>query len=241
MRRRWCWPVFVLFGVLGQLVDGQEPSPTPSVSAVQLDTSQVPKDYEVLEDSASPDGRFAVVSPVRNEKSDEENGPPYPPNLLVRLNPYAVIAKVNTPGLPVGWRDKLNVEWNGNNAVAVYIEAKWGIGGLSVYEIVNDKLKRTHPIFQEARKYFDRDFHGRFLKKYPKEYDHYVFTGHEDVTDFEFKGGKLLLNLYAENKPNVAPGPVWSAELHAIWSFDTGKFEKVDFKPGKITIRKEQE
>jgi hypothetical protein len=129
----------------------QEPSPTPSTSAVQADTSQIPKDYELLEDSASPDGRFAVLSPVRNEKSDEENGPPYPPNLLVRLNPYAVVAKVKTPGLPVGWRDKLVVEWNGNDVVAVWVDAKWGIADLSVYEIANDKLKRTHPVFRDRK------------------------------------------------------------------------------------------
>lgn len=219
----------------------EEPSPTPSATEVHADTSQIPKDYEMLEDSASPDGRFAVLSPVRNEKSDEENGPPYPPNLLVRLNPYAVVAKVKTPGLPVGWRDKLVAEWNGNAAVAVSVDAKWGIADLSIYEIANDKLKRTHPVFREARKYFDRDFQQRFLKKYPKEYDHYLFVSHENTADFDFKGRKLLLNLYAENKPNVAPGPIWEAELHATWDLDTGKFEKVDFPPSKIGIRKAED
>ena len=49
------------------------------------------------------------------------------------------------------------------------------------------------------------------------------------------------MKLYAENKPNLAPGPIWSAELHGIWNLDTAKFEKVDFKPGEIGIRKEQE
>src|SRR5436309_9262600 len=93
--------------LLNVLALGQESSPTPSPSAVQADTSQIPKDYEMLEESASPNGRFAVLSAVRNEKSDEENGPPYPSNLLVRLNPYAVLAKVKTPGLPIGWRDTL--------------------------------------------------------------------------------------------------------------------------------------
>ena len=208
---------------------------------MDLATSQIPKDYEMLEESASPDGRFAVLSPVRNEKNDEENGPPYPPNLLVQLNPYAVLAKVKTPGLPVGWRDNLLAKWNGNDVVAVWVRAKWGIANLSVYEIADDKLKRTHPVFREARKYFDRDFHQRFLKKYPKEYDQYTFVSRGNEADFDFKGRKLLLNLYAENKPNVAPGPIWSAELHAIWNLDAGKFEKVTFPPSEIGIRKEED
>ena len=210
-------------------------------SPMDLATSQIPKDYEMLEESASPDGRFAILSPVRNEKNDEDNGRPYPPNLLVRLNPYAVLAKVKTPGLPVGWRDKLLAEWNGNDVVAIWVYAKWGIANLSVYEIANDKLKRTHPVFREARKYFDRDFHQRFLKKYPKEYDQYTFVSHENEADFDFKGRRLLLNLYAENKPNVAPGPIWSAELHAIWNLDAGKFEKVTFPPSEIGIRKAED
>jgi len=51
----------------------------------------------------------------------------------------------------------------------------------------------------------------------------------------------LLLNLYAENKPNLAPGPIWSAQLRATWNLDTGKFEKVDFPPGEIGIRKAED
>jgi hypothetical protein len=51
----------------------------------------------------------------------------------------------------------------------------------------------------------------------------------------------LLLNISAENKPNLAPGPVWSAQLHAIWDLDRGKFEKVDFEPGEIRVRKPEE
>ena len=79
------------------------------------------------------------------------------------------------------------------------------------------------------------------MKKHPKEYDHYTFVGVEEVPDFEFKGRQVMVNLYAENKPNVAPGPIWSAELLGLWNFDTGKFDKVDFKPGEISIRKPEE
>jgi hypothetical protein len=237
----------ILVGLAGVIFCGlplraQEPSEAPSAAEVNADTSQIPKDYEMLEESASPDGRFAVLSPVRNEKNDAEHGPPYRPNLLVRLNPYAVLAKVRTPGLPVGWRNELRVDWSGNDLVAVWEYAKWGIYDLSVYEIANANLKRTHPVFREARKYFDRDFHQRFLKKYPKEYDHYIFVSDRKEargeSDFEFKGRKVLLDLSAENKPNLAPGPVWSAELQAIWDLDKAKFEKVDFQPGEIRIRK---
>lgn len=221
-------------------IHAQDASP---VAAQSPDASEVPKNYEIGDEEhrlISPDGRFAVLFPVRNEASDQESGPPYPPNLLVRLK-YTVLAKVGKTGLPIGWRDQLLAEWNGNMVVAIWVRAKWGMADLSVYEIENDKLKRVHPVLSEARKYFDRDFHQRFLKKYPKEADHYVFVSdRKEATgqgDFEFKGRHLVVNLNAENKPNLAPGPTWNAEFHGIWNLDKAKFDKVDYRPGKIEIR----
>ena len=79
------------------------------------------------------------------------------------------------------------------------------------------------------------------MKKYPKESDSYTFVSDENlergVQEMEFKGRKLLLNLSADNKPNLAGGPHWTAELHAVWNLDTAKFEKIDFQPGKISVR----
>jgi hypothetical protein len=58
---------------------------------------------------------------------------------------------------------------------------------------------------------------------------------------FEFKDHKLWLNIFAENKPNLAPGPHWSAELHGIWDLHRAKFDRVEFKPGEISIRKPED
>ena len=92
-------------------------------------------------------------------------------------------------------------------------------------------------------KYFDRDWKTRFLKKYPKEAgDHYTFRSDDpNLKNFEFKGDTLLLDIQAESKPNLAPGPIWSGELRAVWNLKTGKFDKVDFKPGEISIRKPED
>jgi hypothetical protein len=246
----------IAFLFCAEAIRAQEPSPSSTPSAA------IPKGYEICtmershrdasgatetedEKMMSPDGRFAVLCPVRDELHDQEKNSVYPPNLLVRLQPYAVLADVKKPGLPIGWRRDLRAEWSGNSVVAIWEHGKWGIVDLSVYEIENDKVKRVHPVFREARKYFDRDFRQRFLKKYPKEYDSFTFTsGGEnpnETPDFKFQGRRLVLDLSAENKPNLAPGPTWRADLHAIWNLDTGKFEKVDFMPGEIGIRPQDE
>ena len=215
----------------------QEESASPAETAKTY--PEVPKQYEVGEDTISPDGRFAILYPVRDEDSNE--GPSFP-NVLVRLEPYKVIEKLDVDPAWKGMRGAPGAKWDGNQFVAIWREMKWGNEDLVVYELANDKIRRTEEIWPEVVKYFDRDFHQRFLKKYPKESDSYTFVADDsDVKSFEFKDHKLELNISAENKPNLAPGPVWSAELHAVWDLDKAKFDKVDFKPGEISVRKPEE
>src|ERR1043166_7344679 len=210
-------------------IRGQEPS--PASSAAHADTSVIPKGYELGEQSISPDGRFALLCPVQNIDTLEVADLP---NALVRLKPYAVLRKIGAHNISQRRRGEPRALWTNNSVVAIWIAAKWGSADLWIYEIENDRVKRVHPVFKEARKYFDRDFKERFLKKYPKESASFTFVadGNEQkgVREIEFEGRKLLLNLFADNKPNLAGGPHWTAELHAVWNLDTGKFDKVDFK-----------
>jgi len=220
-------------------IPAQEESASPA--AEKKSYPEVPKEYEVGEGTVSPDGRFAILYPVRNEDSNEDPGLP---NLLVRLKPYAVLQEIER-GDGVTWkggRGAADAKWNGNDWVAVWHHRKWGDEDLVVYEIANDKIKREEKIWPEVVKYFDRDWQTRYLKKYPKEQDSYTFRAdNPDVVTFEFKSRSLSLNILAENRPNLAPGPHWSAELHAVWDLDKAKFEKVDFKPGEIEVRKQLE
>jgi hypothetical protein len=226
-----------LFLVCNSAIRAQDPS--PSDTGVQP-TGEIPKGYEIGEESISPDGRFAILYPLQGT---EDKNDKYPPNLLVRLKPYSVLATVEKDGLPRNVTTELNAQWNGNSEVAIWEYRKWGIVDLSVYEIENDKVKRVQPVWREALKIFQRDFRQRFLKKYPQEYDSFVIVSeHSDQRgkgDFQFKGRQLVLDLSADNKPNLAAGPHWTAALHAIWNLDTAKFDKVDFRSGKVDINPE--
>jgi hypothetical protein len=234
----------------GSAICAQESSPSVSPTP---DVSEIPKGYEIGENEPShrpviglnkgderekmisPDGRFAVLCPLQGTQDASDH---YPPNLLVRLKPYAVIATVEKDGLPQHVTTELGATWNGNSMVAIWKYRRWGIIDLSVYEIENDRLKRVEPVMHEAIKYFERDIRARLLKRYPKESEIIIFLSCDDKPtrgpDFKFDGHRLLLALAADNKPNLAPGPHWTAELHAIWNIDTAKFDKVDFRPGKI-------
>jgi hypothetical protein len=236
----------------------QEVSLTPPRSESIAPTAETPSGYEICENepshrpvaglekgeehekTISPDGRFAVLCPMRNEKSEH-----YPPNLLVRLKPYAVLTKLNKEGVPSNANLELDATWEDNSTVAVWEYYRWGLAGLTIYEIENDKVKRVHHVFDEAKKILERDIRSRLLKKYPKESATFVVTSGESKSsnrpDFKFDGRKVLVYLQADIKPNLAPGPTWGAELDAVWNLDTGKFEKVDLHPEEIGIRKPDE
>ena len=227
--------LLLLFNVIAH---GQEESASPAPEKKSY--PQIPKEYEVGEDTISPDGRFAILYEVRDQDSNVDPGLP---NLLVRLKPYEVLKEIESgDGVTFqGGRGAAGARWGGNDWVAVWHQRKWGNEDLVVYQITNDKIKREEKIWPEVVKYFDRDFKARFLKKYPGE-DGYTFVSDEDRgKEIEFKDHKLILNIFAENKPNLAPGLVWSAELHAIWGLDKAKFDKVDFTPGEISVRKAQD
>jgi hypothetical protein len=223
--------------MLTSVIGAQDESASPAEEAKTY--PEVPKQYEVGEDTISPDRRFGILYPVRDENSNE--GPAFP-NVLVRLKPYEVIKELDIDPAWKGMRGSPAAKWDGNQFVAIWREMKWGNEDLVVYELANDRIKREEKIWPEVVKYFDRDFHQRFLKKYPKESNSYTFVAdNSDLKSFEFEDHKLLLNISAENKPNLAPGPVWSAELHGIWDLDKAKFDKVDFRPGEISVRKPED
>lgn len=209
-------------------------SPTPEKKIYP----EVPKEYEVGEETISPDGRFALLYPAHDE---ENGGYSEMGNVLARLKPYKVLLEIEGDSSPLGRRGAPAATWGGNEWVAIWRAMKWGDADLVVYEIANDKIKRAEKIWPLVVKYFDRDFRERFQKKYPKESDYTFVADSSKAKSFEFKGRTLLLNIFADNKPNLAGGPHWTAELHAIWNLDTAKFEKVDFKPGKIEVRKNLE
>lgn len=236
----------------------QESSPVPTASEATAAVAEIPSGYEICQNEAShrpvaglekseerektisPDGRFALLCPVRDEKSEH-----YPPNLLVRLKPYEVLAKLNNDGVPSNASLEINATWQGNSTVAIWEYHRWGLVDLTIYEIENDRVKRVQHLLDQAKKIFERDIRSRLLKKYPKESATVVITSGESKSssrpDFKFDGRKMLLYLEASNKPNLAPGPTWDAELDAVWNLDTEKFDKANLHPEEIGFRKADE
>src|SRR5262245_66638101 len=104
--------------------------------------ADIPKGYEVGEKSLSPNGRFAILYPIRGDDSAE-----LLPNLLVCLKPYSVLTRIGTEGGRwQGGRDQPLAKWNGNSMVAIWVAARWGMEDLAIYEIEADEIKRIQQI-----------------------------------------------------------------------------------------------
>ena len=217
-------------------VRGEEASPGPT--AIQLN-AVIPKGYEIGQKSLSPNGRFAILYPIRGDDETAE----LPPNLLVCLKPYSVLTRIGTEGGRwQGARDEPLAKWNGNSIAAIWFAARWGMKDLTIYEIEADQIKRVQPVWRRVWLLFNEDFRKRFLSKYPDEKGSgIIFVSKHEGSDlkpeFEFKGHKMLLNLFADNKPNLSITPHWTASLHAVWNLDTAELENIDFRPGPIEER----
>ena len=158
-------------------------------------------------------------------------------------NRYSVLTRIGTEGGRwQGARDQPLAKWNGNSIVAIWIAARWGMKDLAIYEIEADEIKRIQPVWRRVWLLFDDDFRERFLSKYPDEKGSGVIfvskgEGPDSKPELEFKGHKMLLNLFADNKPDLSVTPHWTASLHAVWNLDTAELENVDFRPGPIELR----
>ena len=79
--------LLLLFNVIAH---GQEDSASPA--SEKKSYSEIPKGYEVGEQTISPDGRFALVYPMQDPDTLEVA---QLPNLLVRLKPYKVLLEID--------------------------------------------------------------------------------------------------------------------------------------------------
>jgi len=111
--------------------------------ATTQSAADIPKGYEIGEKSLSPNGRFAILYPIRGDDSAE-----LPPNLLVCLKPYSMLTRIGTEGGRwQGARDQPLAKWNGNSMVAIWFAARWGMKDLAVYEIEANQIKRIQPVW----------------------------------------------------------------------------------------------
>jgi len=144
--------VFVLCFFDGLMLRAQEAS--PGDAAVQS-IADIPEGYEIGEKSLSPNGRFAILYPIRVDDTAD-----LPPNLLVCLKPYSVLTRIGTEGGRwQGARGQPLAKWNGNSIVAIWVAASWGMEDLAARVVaLRSRFSRALPEQISGRKKVGRYF-----------------------------------------------------------------------------------
>ena len=148
---------------LTTLIRAQEESASPAEKAKTY--PEVPKQYEVGEETISPDGKFAILYPVRDEDSNE--GPAFP-NVLVRLKPYEVIKELDVDPAWKEMRGSPAAKWGGNQFVAIWRQMKWGNEDLVVYELRERQSQTRRKDLAGGRQVFRSRFSSTVSETIPE-------------------------------------------------------------------------
>lgn len=143
------------------------------------------KAYVVASDTISPDERFAVIIP----KGDPEEMSPAGKNYFVALQPFAIIAALDTKWPDFVGRNHggIGVEWSRDRSVAlVTLASKWGPGDICLLELHDGKLTRTTKLLAKLHNLLLPDF--RKAKPKPDAYNgffDFIFEAEDPVCTLE--------------------------------------------------------
>jgi len=225
------WKTLVLMIFLAGLtpLGASDSSPSPDTA--------IPSNYEIGEHTLSPNGSFAILFPKRDSASS--NGE-FPPNLLVGLQPYRELSRFE-PGVPLDATTSLNVLWDSNERLAVWYFRNWGPVALYDVHIDGAGAQTSPDLLTFALAPLRADLKERLLTPYPGESPTILFVAQEGIEDPEpwlfFQKNGLTFHLHADNKPNMAPGPHWSANLTATWNSGHSRLENIQIEKIPVSIR----
>lgn len=193
------------------------------------------KDYLVAQSTLSPDKKFAMIYPTRDEE-DLPGGA----NYLVSLKPFAILAKLQTkrPYFQNESHGRLSADWSDDGAVAlITLDAKWGPGDVFLIEVKNGKVTRATNILKKAHDLLVPDF--RNAKAADKDF---IFES-EDRPGFQLDGSKAVrIDAAATTDPKgVDEGRVWDGHLEAVWDIPQAKFTSQKVTREFAGVRKHEE
>jgi hypothetical protein len=135
MKPRRLWTFVWLASAAFSSAADESPTPVPNVEIHGPNARLGFRDafafgYHVADDSISPDGRYAVISPNLHRISYEVAR-----DFLAELKPFRFLA-VNEAETPYDIRNTTFVEWpKDNSAVVISVEGKWGPVGFTLFEL----------------------------------------------------------------------------------------------------------
>jgi hypothetical protein len=229
VRKGLRWTVVLLAGVACLLAADESPAPVPDIEIHGPNVRPGYPDafalgYKLADDSISPDGKYAVISPNLHRISYE-----LARDFLVALKPFRFVA-VNEAETPYDIRNTTFVEWaKDNSAVVISVEGKWGPVGFTLFELQDGRVKRQTNLYAEIVRLLEPAFHKARVEPW-NDLSHFNFVGGEkergEGAHLESDGRQIRFDVDATNNPKPMEPPVkkWSGHFEGTWSIPEARW-----------------
>ncbi len=174
--------------------------------------------YHVADDSISPDGEYAVISPNLHRISYEVAR-----DFLVALKPFRFLA-VNEAETPNDIRNTTFVEWAKDNSdVVISVDGKWGPVGFTLFELQDDRVKRQTNLYAEIVRLLEPAYRRAKVEPW-NDFNHFNFDRRgKDIGEechLENDGRQIRFDVFATNNPKPMDPPIktWGGHFEGTWS-----------------------
>lgn len=179
-------------------------------------------DYLIASETVSPNKRFAVIYPIKDENDFPEGA-----NYVVSLKPLAVLSKLDTkwPYFKSESHEGLSAEWSKDGSVAlVTLGSKWGPGDIFLLEFKQGKLARTTNLLAKAHDLLLIDYRKAKAEPY-NEYHDFIFETKDNLICRLDGTQRVRFNGFATTDPkHVSDGRAWDGRVVAVWDIAQRKF-----------------
>jgi hypothetical protein len=229
MKPRRLWTFVWLASAAFSSAADESPAPVPNVEIHGPNARPGFPDafafgYHVADDSISPDGKYAVISPNLHRISYEVAR-----DFLVELKPLRFLA-VNEAETPYNIRNTTFVEWaKDNSAALISVEGKWGPVTFTLFELQDGRVKRQTNLYAEIVRLLEPGYQKAKVKPWNDLY-HFNFDRREkeggEGAHLESDGRQIRFNVDATNNPKPMEPPMrtWNGHFEGTWSIPEARW-----------------
>jgi len=229
MKPRRLWTLVWLASAAFSSAADESPAPVPDVEIRGPNVRPGYPDafalaYHVADDSISPDGKYAVISPNLHRVGYEVAR-----DFLVALKPFRFLA-VNEAETSYDIRNTTFVEWaKDNSAVVVTVQGKWGPVAFTLFELQDGRVKRQTNLFAEIVRLLEPAYRRAKVEPW-NDLRHFNFDRGEkeggEGAHLESDGRQIRFNVDATNNPKPMEPPIkkWSGHFEGTWSIPEARW-----------------
>ena len=229
MKPRRLWTFVWLASAAFSSAADESPTPGPDIEIRGRDVRPGYPDafalgYRVADDSISPDGKYAVISPNLHRVGYEVAR-----DFLVELKPLRFLA-VNEAETPYNIRNTTFVEWaKDNSAALISVEGKWGPVAFTLFELQDGRVKRQTNLYAEIVRLLEPGYQKAKVKPWNDLY-HFNFDRGEksegEGAHLESDGRQIRFSVDATNNPKPMDPPIktWGGHFEGTWSIPEARW-----------------